>query len=87
MRSVINRIVATSALLAAAASAQQFRFVVSEYLGTPGEFNTWDAWYATIEGTTGGLFIGDEVPAGFEGVTDVRGKQSPQPAARDKGRG
>jgi hypothetical protein len=72
MRTAINTVLGASLFLGGVASAQRFRFEVSEYLGTPGEINTWEAWYATVEGTTGSLWIGDEIPADLTGVTDIR---------------
>jgi hypothetical protein len=78
MRTTISNVLAAALFLGGVASAQRFRFVVSEYLGTPGEINTWEAWYATVEGTTGGLWIGDEIPVELTGVTDIRSETRPR---------
>jgi hypothetical protein len=77
MRSLASKIAGAAAVLAGAASAQEFRVVGSIYTGVPGEIYTYRAWYGDSN-----LYVGPRVPASVGNALNFTSKSRLVPNLR-----
>lgn len=72
MVSFTTKVAGATALLAGAASAQNFRVMATHYKGTPGETIEWRTWYGD-----GNMYSGPHIPESLENTLNYTSETPP----------